>query len=166
LCLANISGRPASSSIIKLKYSVWLHCLISLGTLHFSIMKPKWCTCHSFYWESRASKCFENYLFILRSRCTNGTQYTKCRLCSASWWWASNARNMWRLLILNKLNEICITLCSLYWYTMTHGQQNIKDVTFISNKLYGEVSWSTDNILPANTAYEDGKDRVFRKAGT
>jgi hypothetical protein len=33
---------------------------------------------------------------------------------------------MYRLLILNKLNERCITLISLYWYTMMHGQQNIK----------------------------------------
>jgi hypothetical protein len=53
------------------------------------------------------------------------TQYTKRRLCSASWGWASNARNMQRPLILNKLNKKCITLVSLYWYTMTHGQQNI-----------------------------------------
>jgi hypothetical protein len=30
------------------------------------------------------------------------TQYTKCRLCGASWRWPSNARNMWRPLILNK----------------------------------------------------------------
>jgi hypothetical protein len=29
-------------------------------------------------------------------------------------------------LILNKLNEKCITLVSLYWYTMMHGQQIIK----------------------------------------
>jgi hypothetical protein len=44
------------------------------------------------------------------------TQYTKCRLCSASWWWASNIRNMERPLILNKLNKQCITLVSLCWY--------------------------------------------------
>jgi hypothetical protein len=43
------------------------------------------------------------------------TQYTKCRLFSASWGWASNARNMQRPLILNKLNEKWITLVSLYW---------------------------------------------------
>jgi hypothetical protein len=54
------------------------------------------------------------------------TQYTKCLLWSASWGWASNARNMYRPLIHNKLNETCITLVSLYWYTMIHGQQNIK----------------------------------------
>jgi hypothetical protein len=54
------------------------------------------------------------------------TQYTKCRLCNASWGWASNARNMQRPLILNKLNEMCITFVSFYWYTMMHGQQNIK----------------------------------------
>jgi hypothetical protein len=28
--------------------------------------------------------------------------------------------------ILNQLNEKCVTLLSLYWYTMMHGQQNIK----------------------------------------
>jgi hypothetical protein len=54
------------------------------------------------------------------------TQYTKCCLFSASWGWASNARNMDRSLILNKLNKKCIMLVSLYWYTMMHGQQNIK----------------------------------------
>jgi hypothetical protein len=54
------------------------------------------------------------------------TQYTKCLLCSTSWWWASNGRNIQRPLILNKLNEKCITLISLYWYTMVHGQQNTK----------------------------------------
>jgi hypothetical protein len=53
-------------------------------------------------------------------------QCTKCRLSSASWGWASNARNMQRPLILNKLNEKWITLVSLYWYTMMHGQQNIQ----------------------------------------
>jgi hypothetical protein len=60
------------------------------------------------------------------SQLTTCTQYTKSRLCSASWGWASNARNMQRPLILNKLNKECITLVSLYWYTMMHGQQNIK----------------------------------------
>jgi hypothetical protein len=28
--------------------------------------------------------------------------------------------------ILNKLNKKCITLVTLYWYTMMHSQQNIK----------------------------------------
>jgi hypothetical protein len=32
----------------------------------------------------------------------------------------------WRPLILNKLNKKCITLVSLYWYTMMYRQQNIK----------------------------------------
>jgi hypothetical protein len=43
------------------------------------------------------------------------TQYIKCRFCSASWRWASNARKTQRPLILNKLNKMCITLGSLYW---------------------------------------------------
>jgi hypothetical protein len=42
-------------------------------------------------------------------------QYTKRRLLSASWGWASNARNMYRPLILNKLNKKCITSVLLYW---------------------------------------------------
>jgi hypothetical protein len=46
------------------------------------------------------------------------TQYTQCRLCSTSWGWASYVRNMYRPLILNKLNKNCITLVSLHWYTM------------------------------------------------
>jgi hypothetical protein len=48
-------------------------------------------------------------------------QYTKWRLYRDSWRWASNARNMWRVLILNKLNTKCITLILLYWYTTMHG---------------------------------------------
>jgi hypothetical protein len=62
------------------------------------------------------------------------TQYTKCRLCSISWWWASNARNMQRPLILNKLNEKCITLVSLYWCTMMHGH-------------YTDILWCIVTIL-------------------
>jgi hypothetical protein len=41
---------------------------------------------------------------------TTRTQCTKCRMCSTSWGWASTARNMYRPLILNKLNKKCITL--------------------------------------------------------
>jgi hypothetical protein len=44
---------------------------------------------------------------------------------SASWGWASNARNLLRPLILNTLNKMCIRLVSLYWYTVMHGQQNL-----------------------------------------
>jgi hypothetical protein len=33
---------------------------------------------------------------------------------------------MYRPLILNKLNKKCITLVSLYWYTVMHSQQNNK----------------------------------------
>jgi hypothetical protein len=85
------------------------------------------------------STCFEYYLLILRRHYTGktilvqptditGTQYTKFRLYSTSWGWASNARNIQRPLILNKLVRKCITLVSLYWSTMMHGQQNIKCV--------------------------------------
>jgi hypothetical protein len=55
------------------------------------------------------------------------TKYTKRCLCWVFWGWASNARNMYRPLILNKLNKKCIALVSLHWYTtsMMHGQQNL-----------------------------------------
>jgi hypothetical protein len=43
------------------------------------------------------------------------TKYTKCRLCRTSWGCASDARNILKNLILNKLNKKCITLVSLYW---------------------------------------------------
>jgi hypothetical protein len=43
------------------------------------------------------------------------TQYTKCRLCSASWGWASNTRNTSRPVILHKLSKVCVTLVLLYW---------------------------------------------------
>jgi hypothetical protein len=64
------------------------------------------------------------------------TQYTKYHLCTTSWGWASNARNMQRLLILNKLNKKCIMLVALYWYTMMHGQQNIKQVKLVPTQHY------------------------------
>jgi hypothetical protein len=37
--------------------------------------------------------------------------------------------------ILNKLNKKCITLVSLYWYTVMHGQQNIK-LNFLSQRYF------------------------------
>jgi hypothetical protein len=88
-----------------------------------SIMKPTLCTFHSMYWESGVPMCFEHYLLTLRRRYQTAlgifraynvswlwhdrsftaivaqptdiirTHYTKCSLCSASWGWASNARN-------------------------------------------------------------------------
>jgi hypothetical protein len=81
-------------------------------------------------WIKSVSRWF-HYTDILW--CTvNKTLNTKCRLWSASWGWASNARNMLRPLFLNKLNKKCITLVSLYRFTTMHGQQNIK---FVSNVL-------------------------------
>jgi hypothetical protein len=58
---------------------------------------------------------------ILRARCvswlhqmqptdTTRMQFTNCHLCITSWGWASDARNMYRPLILNKLNRKCILL--------------------------------------------------------
>jgi hypothetical protein len=46
------------------------------------------------------------------------TQYNKFRLFISFWGWASNTRNMQRPLTLNKLNKKCITLVSLYRYTV------------------------------------------------
>jgi hypothetical protein len=76
----------------------------------------------------RASTSFEHHLLILRRHYTSSTWYIACVLCqlAASWGWASNARNMQRPLIFNKLNEKCITLVSLHRCTTMHGQQNIK----------------------------------------
>jgi hypothetical protein len=73
------------------------------------------------------------------------TQYTKRCLCGASCGWASNARNMQRPLILNKLNAKCITLASLYWYTLMHGQQNIKFLAY-----YFTTLWICSFILQPN----------------
>jgi hypothetical protein len=57
---------------------------------------------------------------------TNSIRYIACvqyqlavawlRWNCTSWGWASNARNLQRLLILNTLNEKCITLVSLHWW--------------------------------------------------
>jgi hypothetical protein len=44
---------------------------------YISIIKPKWWTFHSIYWESRVSTCFEHYLLILRWR-SNGIWYIAC----------------------------------------------------------------------------------------
>jgi hypothetical protein len=75
------------------------------------------------------------------------TQYTKCRLWSASWRWANNARNMYRPLILNKLNRKCITLVSLYSYTVMHGQQNIS--LYWYTMIHGQ-----QNIKPSSYFYQ------------
>jgi hypothetical protein len=46
-------------------------------------------------------------------------------VCAAyAWGRASNARNMYRPLILNKLNEMCITLVSLYWHKVRKCSEN------------------------------------------
>jgi hypothetical protein len=49
-----------------------------LKYVYVSIMKPTWCTFHSFYWESRASTCFDYYLLILRRCYTNGIWCHDC----------------------------------------------------------------------------------------
>jgi hypothetical protein len=45
------------------------------------------------------------------------------RLLRLSRWCSKNVEVF---LILNKLNKKCIALVSLYWYTVMHGQKNIK----------------------------------------
>jgi hypothetical protein len=51
---------------------------------------------------------------VVHSTDITRTQYTKRRLCSTSWGYASNARNRYRPLVLNKLNKKCIALISRY----------------------------------------------------
>jgi hypothetical protein len=92
------------------------------------VMKLTWCTFHSIYWESRASTSIEHYLLILRRRYTNSTCYIACVLCQLA---ATRIRVECSWLVLNKLNEKWITLVSLYWYTMMHGQQNIKFIEIL-----------------------------------
>jgi hypothetical protein len=72
-------------------------------------------------------------------------QYTKCHLWSISWGWAHNALNMYRPLILNKLNKKCITLVPLYWYTVRHGQQNTILIycEARSAEHYTDILWGT-----------------------
>jgi hypothetical protein len=105
----------------------------------FSIIKRKWCNFYSVNQGLRFSTCFKHYLLILRRRYTNETWYIACVLCQLAapilvhptditciiLTAASNARNMYRSLIVSNLNKNCITLVSLYWYIMMRGQQNI-----------------------------------------
>jgi hypothetical protein len=60
------------------------------------------------------------------SQLIEDTLNNQIRLWSAFLGWVSKARNTQRALILNKLNEKFITLVSLYWYIMMHGQLHIK----------------------------------------
>jgi hypothetical protein len=147
-----------------------------------------------------ASTCFENYLLILRRCYTSGTwyiafhfgtltlvqptditrmQYTKCRLWSASWGWASNARNMYRLLIPKFPNWIksasrWFHYTDILWCTvsktlslttevMNHeGVEVIKlmlhNIIFVAfNSAEREVvSQTTDKILVSFTNNEQG----------
>jgi hypothetical protein len=98
------------------------------------------------YSKSNAMHFLFNFILILvQPTDITRTQYTKCRLRSASWRWASNPRNMWRPLILNKLNKKCITLVLLYWYTMMHGQQSIK----LHLRIFPLLPLSEGVMLPA-----------------
>jgi hypothetical protein len=46
-------------------------------------------------------------------------QYTNCCLCNASWRWASNARNLYRPLVHNKLNTESASRWFYYTYEYT-----------------------------------------------
>jgi hypothetical protein len=72
------------------------------------------------------------------------TQYTKWRCCSASWGWASHARNMSRSLIRNQLTKKCITLVSLYWYTWC-TVSHCTDILWCTVSHYTDILWCTVN---------------------
>jgi hypothetical protein len=61
------------------------------------------------------------------------TQYTKCRLYSTSWGWASDIRNIYRSLILNKLNKKYITLVLLCWCMVKETLSNYITFKFQCN---------------------------------
>jgi hypothetical protein len=58
------------------------------------------------------------------------------------------------ILILNKLNKKFITLVSLYWYTMMHGQQNIKQATSarLCHSVANEKSCDNESMSLTNCA--------------
>jgi hypothetical protein len=64
------------------------------------------------------------------------TQYTKRCWCSASWRWASNARNMYRPLIHNELNTKSASQC--YWVPFTYVQL---DLYFPKQHQWKTVCW-------------------------
>jgi hypothetical protein len=122
-----------------------------------SIMKPTWCTFYSIYWESRASKCFEHCLLILRKRNTNGTWYiarvlsvgcATIAVCATLPQPTDNTRTQYTK---------CRLCVSLYWYTVIHGPQNIKFlllVTMFSIKYMNvRVCILTVLISPANRIF-------------
>jgi hypothetical protein len=84
--MRSLTCRFPHQNLLRISLSSSPHtCHTTRASDSFSMMKPTWCTSHSIYWESRASSCFEHYLFILRSRCTNGIGIL--RAYSVSWLW-------------------------------------------------------------------------------
>jgi hypothetical protein len=76
-------------------------------------MEPTWCTFHSIYWES---------ISVSLRPCHNQLTYARNipnAVCVTPPGDEKVVGNMWRPLILNKLNEQCITLVWLYWLTDT-----------------------------------------------
>jgi hypothetical protein len=92
-------------------------------------------------YQYNATKVMHFSFSLLRIK---GSLYVSSITCSSSWGTAQTAFGIllaynvswqWHVCsftasvphtVLNKLNEKCSTLISLYWYTMIHGQQNIK----------------------------------------
>jgi hypothetical protein len=81
-------------------YSVYIFCFADRASLYTSIMQPTWCTFRSVYWELKTSTRFWLWhdcsftATVTQSTYTIRMQYNKCLLFTASWGWASNARNM------------------------------------------------------------------------
>jgi hypothetical protein len=71
---------------------------------------------------------------------------------------------------LNKINEKCITMVSLHWYTITHGQQNIKLRIAIcrTNRDIFRVMWNVSRyfkIFVYSTLSSGTPDCVQRNPG-
>jgi hypothetical protein len=62
---------------------------------------------------------------------------------------------MQRTLILNKLNKKCIMLVSLYWYTMMHGQHNIKHKQTYWRRREGAEIWWCCSSMVTTTLHAD-----------
>jgi hypothetical protein len=64
-----------------------------------------YCVCVMSVGCTRIGMELQSIPILVRPTDVTRTQYTKCHLCSSSGGWASNARNMQRPLIRNKMNK-------------------------------------------------------------
>jgi hypothetical protein len=103
------------------RYLVYCVSVMSVGCTRFKVpldmTMSVGCTIHLMWLRSVSCTRVKvsSTLTLVQPTDITRTQYTKCSLCSASRGWESNARNMQRPLILNKLSKKCITLVSLCW---------------------------------------------------